>query len=92
MAVSLRPRLSFVLGLLLLVLPAYAPALNRFFASDQFYYFLEQGYDFRLSSTLRLWDYTAQRQYDKGDELLFRPLTGILLAVETSLFQYRVLA
>src|SRR5262245_31252786 len=85
---ALRRRVPIHLAISLLVVATYGGAVNRTFAGDQIRYFQELGNDLRLSSTLRLWDYTASRQYTKGDELLFRPLTGILCAVESSLFGY----
>jgi len=69
----------------------YREAMNRFFNADQLHYFAERGNDLRFSGGLALWDYNAARQFWKGDELLFRPLSGVVLAAETAAFgaQYR---
>lgn len=84
----LRRRLLFLLLLLAVTLPVYGSTIDRFFAADQIRYFDEVRNDFRLSSTLRLWDYGAARRAGKGDDPLFRPLTHLLLATETSFFGY----
>jgi hypothetical protein len=82
-------RALIVLALVVLNVPLYAAALDRFFAADQIRYFNEVGADTRASACLSLWDYTASRRIGKGDDLLFRPLTGLLLAGESALFGHR---
>jgi hypothetical protein len=81
-------RAAFVLLLLATNVPAYLAGLDRPFAGDQIFYFAEIENDTRLSSGLRHWDFNATRRYNKGDELLFRPLLFSLLAVETTLFDH----
>lgn len=82
-----RPRLVVALLLLLCGGWAYGPALNRMFAADQLMYFLHLDGETSLSSGLRLLDYTAVREYEKGDELLFRPLLMAWLAAENAAFK-----
>ena len=77
-----RPRLAVALLLVLCGGWAYGPALNRMFAADQLMYFLHLDGETSLSSGLRLLDYTAVREYEKGDELLYRPLLMAWLAAE----------
>ncbi len=64
----------------------YWPALNRVFAGDQIAYFLELDGGTSLASGLRLIDYPAVRQHEKGDEVLYRPLTHLGLALENAAF------
>ena len=81
-----RPRLVVALLLVLCGGWAYGPALNRMFAADQLMYFLHLDGETSLSSGLRLLDYTAVREYEKGDELLYRPLLMAWLAAENAAF------
>jgi hypothetical protein len=85
----LAERAVFVVLLLLLAIPVYAPALNRFFAADQLWYFAELKNDLSLSNGLRLLDYNAVRTYWKGDQALYRPLLFGWQAVGSSWFGYR---
>lgn len=81
-----RPRLAVALLLLLCGGWAYGPALNRMFAADQLMYFLHLDGETSLASGLRLLDYTAVREYGKGDEALYRPLLMVWLAAENAAF------
>jgi hypothetical protein len=74
--------------LLLVAWLVYHPALNRVFTADQVWYFAELHGQTSLLEGLRLVDYSAARQYWKGDESLFRPLLFLWLAVENALFSY----
>ena len=65
----------------------YAPARDRIFAADQIWYFAEVG-DSTLSAGLRHLDYNVSRMYWKGDELLFRPVTFVWLALANWAFSY----
>ena len=82
-----RPRLAVALLLVLCGGWAYGPALNRMFAADQLMYFLHLDGETSLSSGLRLLDYTAVREYEKGDEALHRPLLMAGLAAENAAFK-----
>ncbi len=82
---ALLPRVFFAL-LLFSVLGAYWPARVRFFGGDQFSYFAELRGDRSLAAGMRLLDYNALRQFNKGDELLYRPLFFAWLAVQNSAF------
>jgi hypothetical protein len=66
----------------------YWPAMNRVFAADQLWYFAEVGSHDSLSLGLRHVDYSLSRVYWKGDDLLFRPILFIWLAVANRLFAY----
>ncbi len=80
------PRLVFAL-LLLSVVWVYAPARTRFFAKDQLFYLAELDGDRSFSAGLRLLDYSAVRQFNKGDELLYRPLLMVGLAAQNAIFK-----
>ena len=84
----LAERALFLILLVLLTIPVYAPALNRFFAADQLWYFAELKNDLSLSNGLRFLDYNAVRTYGKGDQALYRPLLFGWLAIGSSLFGY----
>jgi hypothetical protein len=79
-------RIPFAFILILCGVAAYSPALDRVFAGDQLGYFAELHGDTSLRSGLRLLDYGVQRQYSKGDQLLYRPLLFAGLALENTLF------
>ncbi len=83
---GLRPRLAVASLLILCGWWAYGPALNRMFAADQLMYFLHLDGETSLASGLRLLDYTAVREYEKGDELLYRPALMAWLAAENAVF------
>lgn len=80
------PRLPVALLLILCAGWAYGPALNRMFAADQLTYFLHLDGETTWASGLRLLDYTAVREYEKGDELLYRPALMAWLAAENVAF------
>ncbi|HKT81855.1 MAG TPA: hypothetical protein VJP86_16620 [Vicinamibacterales bacterium] len=81
---------AFVAAGVLLVIAGivYHPALNRVFAADQLWYFAELKGDRSLGAGLAHYDYAASRQYWKGDDLLFRPLLFVWLALANHLFAY----
>ena len=81
-------RAIFLLLLTLLVAPVYAPALNRFLAADQLYYFAELKNDLSLANGLRFLDYNAVRGYWKGDQACYRPLLFAWQALGSSLCGY----
>ncbi len=81
-------RLLFFLVLLAVCLPIYAPALDRFFAADQIIYFADLRNDTSLAAGLQRWDYSNSRIYNRGDELLYRPLLFTGLALENTFFGY----
>lgn len=60
--------------------------MNRMFAADQLMYFLHLDGETSLASGLRLLDYTAVREYEKGDEVLYRPALMAWLALENAVF------
>ena len=66
----------------------YWPAMNRVFAADQLWYFAEVGAHDSLALGLRHVDYALSRVYWKGDDLLFRPILFIWLAIANRLFSY----
>jgi hypothetical protein len=66
----------------------YWPAMNRVFAADQLWYFAEVGSHDSLALGLRHVDYALSRVYWKGDDLLFRPILFIWLAIANRLFAY----
>src|SRR5262245_34961585 len=66
----------------------YWPAMNRVFAADQLSYFAEVGNHDSLALGLRHFDYALSRVYWKGDELLFRPILFVWLAIANRLFGY----
>src|SRR5688572_13233609 len=66
----------------------YWPAMNRVFAADQLWYFAEVGGHDSLALGLRHVDYALTRVYWKGDDLLFRPILFIWLAIANRLFSY----
>jgi hypothetical protein len=66
----------------------YGPAMNRVFAADQLWYFAEVGNHDSLANGLRHFDYALSRVYWKGDDLLFRPILFIWLAIANRLFAY----
>jgi hypothetical protein len=66
----------------------YWPAMNRVFAADQLWYFAEVGGHDSLALGLRHVDYAVSRVYWKGDDLLFRPILFIWLAIANRLFAY----
>ena len=80
-----RPRLAFA-ALLLVVVWAYLPSLNRFFAGDQLLYLAELDGDRSWSTGLGLLDYSGARQFNKGDELLYRPVLMFWLAAQNVAF------
>jgi len=80
------PRLPVALLLILCAGWAYGPALNRMFAADQLTYFLHLDGEATWASGLRLLDYTVVREYEKGDELLYRPALMAWLAAENVAF------
>lgn len=81
-----RPRVAVALLLLLCGCWAYGPAMNRMFAADQLMYFLHLDGETSLASGLRLLDYTAVREYEKGDEVLYRPALMAWLAAGNAAF------
>ncbi len=81
-------RAIFLLLLTLLVAPVYAPALNRFLAADQLYYFAELKNDLSLANGLRFLDYNAVRGHWKGDQACYRPLLFAWQALGSSLCGY----
>lgn len=81
----LRPRLAFAL-LLLLVAWVYLPARTRYFASDQLIYLAELNGDRSWAAGAHLLDYAAERRYNKGDEISYRPLLFAWLAARNALF------
>ena len=86
-----RALLDWRVGALVLAAIAaavYWPAMNRVFAADQLWYFAEVGGHDSLSRGLRHFDYALSRVYWKGDDLLFRPVLFIWLAVANRLFAY----
>jgi hypothetical protein len=66
----------------------YGPALHRVFVTDQIWYLAELHGQTSLAAGLHFYDYAASRQYWKGDDALFRPLSLIWLAIGNSLFAY----
>ena len=66
----------------------YRPAINHTFVADQIWYFAELGGSTSLAEGLRHFDYAATRRYWKGDDVLFRPLLFVVLAVENTLLTY----
>jgi hypothetical protein len=66
----------------------YWPAMNRVFAADQLWYFAEVGGHDSLALGLRHVDYAVSRVYWKGDDLLFRPILFIWLAIAYRVFAY----
>jgi hypothetical protein len=77
---------AIVLGTLAAAI--YWPAMNRVFAADQLWYFAEVGGHDSLALGLRHVDYALSRVYWKGDDLLFRPILFIWLAIANRLFSY----
>ncbi len=83
--------LDWRIGSVMLLVMAYAvygPALDRVFAADQLTYFAEVGGEQSLAAGLRHVDYALSRVYWKGDDLLFRPVLFIWLAIANRLFTY----
>jgi hypothetical protein len=80
------PRLPFAVLLIIFTVWAYLPSLDKVFVDDQLAYFLELNGETSLASGLRLLDYAANRQYNKGNEVLYRPLMYAVLALENTLF------
>ena len=80
------PRLVVGILLVLCGMAVYRPALNRVFAGDQLSFFLELDGETSLASGLRFIDYSVARQYEKGDEGLYRPLMHAWLAMENAAF------
>jgi hypothetical protein len=80
-------RMLFAAVLILSTLYAYFPSLNMVFINDQLSYFLELDGETSLTSGLQLLDYGTQRQYNKGDEILYRPLLFLFLSMENSLLK-----
>ena len=80
------PRLPFAALLIIFTVSAYLPSLDKVFTFDQMSYFLELNGETSLASGFRLFDYEANRQYGKGDEVLYRPLLFTVLALENTLF------
>jgi hypothetical protein len=66
----------------------YWPAMNRVFAADQLWYFAEVGGHDSLALGLRHVDYALSRVYWKGDDLLFRPILFVWLAIANRVFAY----
>ena len=86
-----RALVDWRVGAVLLGLTAavvYWPAMNRVFAADQLWYFAEVGRHDSLAAGLRHVDYALSRVYWKGDDLLYRPILFIWLAVADRLFGY----
>lgn len=81
------PRLPFACLLISCGVLAYRPAFDRVFFSDQLGYFAELDGATSLGSGLRLLDYGVQRQYSRGDQLLYRPLMFAGLALENAWFK-----
>src|SRR5262249_43342797 len=67
---------------------AYGPALNRVFVDDQIVYLNELHGQTSLAAGLNLYDYAAARRYEKGDDVLFRPLLFVWLAVANHFLSY----
>lgn len=82
-----RPGILFAMLLICSTLFVYFPSINVVFINDQFSYFLELDGETSFSSGFQLLDYGAQRQYNKGDEMLYRPLLFTFLALENSLLK-----
>jgi len=80
-------RILFAAVLILCTLYVYFPSLNMVFINDQLSYFLELDGETSLTSGLQLLDYGAQRRYNKGDEVLYRPLLFLFLSLENSLLK-----
>ncbi|MBN1470282.1 MAG: hypothetical protein JW925_00755 [Syntrophaceae bacterium] len=80
-------RILFAALLICSTLFVYFPSINVVFINDQLSYFLELDGETSLGSGFQLLDYGAQRQYNKGDEVLYRPLLFTFLAVENSLLK-----
>ncbi|HRU04351.1 MAG TPA: hypothetical protein P5137_01090 [Candidatus Brocadiia bacterium] len=83
---SLWRKAAFPLLISLLVILAYAPALNKVTAADHIGYFAELHGSRSLGAGLALADYANARRYGRGDEVLYRPLMFIVMAVENTLF------
>ena len=86
-----RALLDWRVGALVLAALAaavYSPAMNRVFVADQLWYFAEVGGHDSLTLGLRHVDYALSRVYWKGDDLLFRPVLFVWLAVANRLFAY----
>jgi hypothetical protein len=80
------PRLPFAILLIILTVSAYLPSLDKVFLAGQLDYFAELNGETSLASGFRLLDYGANRQYGKGDEVLYRPLLYAVLALENTFF------
>jgi hypothetical protein len=81
---------NFFAAVLFTVITAsvYYPALHRVFFGDQLLYFAELHGETSLAAGLELTDYTFSRQYWRGDDALFRPLSIMWLAAGNTLFSY----
>jgi hypothetical protein len=77
------------LGILLaLNLLVYSPGLKRFFAGDQWGFFLETHGSRSAWDGLKLTDYNINKDYFRGDELIFRPVFMIWLAALNTICHY----
>lgn len=67
----------------------FAPSLHHVFRGDQVAYMIEMAPLSGLGELLKAsYTYPRTREIAPGDQLLFRPLLYVLLAVETWLFRY----
>jgi len=83
-----RNHLFAALLLTVITVSVYRPALHRVFVGDQLSYFAELRGDTSLVAGLKHYDYGVSRQYWKGDDALFRPLSITWLALGNTLFSY----
>ncbi len=81
------PWILFATLLICSTLFVYFPSINVVFINDQLSYFLELDGETSFGSGFYILDYGAQRQYNKGDEVLYRPLLFTFLALENSLLK-----
>jgi len=81
------PRVTFAALLVMVTVFVYLPSLDKFFVSDHMSYFLELNGETSLTSGFRHLDYGVKRHYNKGDEVLYRPLLFVVLAFENFLFK-----
>lgn len=81
------PRVAFAALLVMVTVFVYLPSLDKFFISDHMSYFLELNGETSLTSGFRHLDYGVKRHYNKGDEVLYRPLLFVVLAFENFLFK-----
>lgn len=83
------PRWVFVLTLVVLSFSLYYPARTRLFHLDEPLYFAELERTATLLDRLKLYDFTADRRYWKGDEVLYRPLLFAWLGLQHYFFAGR---